>query len=125
MNHLYEIATGRLVSSTKLDIDEIPAGMAVKQSNKKGIWNTETLDFDPIPEKKVVEKLEFLDMFTDSELAGILAAAKNDVSVELFIKKLDLADRINIKSEKVKAALSAMESAGLLASGRADDITNG
>ena len=45
MLHLYRTATGELVSSASI-IENIPDGMAVKESFKNVIWNTDTLDFD-------------------------------------------------------------------------------
>lgn len=125
MNHLYETATGKLISSTALDIDNIPAGMAVKVSNLKGTWNTSTLDFDPIPVKKIVDRFDFMELFTDAELIAILDAAKVNTAVEVFVKKLDLAPRVDLDSSNVVNGLASLEAAGLIAVGRASEIRNG
>lgn len=126
MNHLYEIATGKLISSTSLPIDTVPDGMAVKTTTNTGIWNTDTLDFDPIPEKKpAITRLEFMDLFTDAELAGILTAAKSNVSVEVFVKKLDAASEIKLDDPRTIAGVQLLEAASLIDAGRAAEILNG
>lgn len=129
MNHLYEIATGRLISSTALDITDtfvIPAGMAIKVSSLTGTWNETTLDFDPLPEPEVrVGKIEFLDLFTDTELDAILDAEEADKNVRRFLKKLDLADSIGMSNQSTIDGLNYMEAVGLIASGRAAVILNG
>ena len=55
MLHLYETATGKLISSATV-VDVIPDGMAVKESDKKGVWNTTTLDFDEVIQDKILSK---------------------------------------------------------------------
>jgi len=129
MNHLYEIATGKLISSTSLSIPDIPAGMAVKVSSLTGIWNTTTLDFDPFPEKRVITKLDFIELFTDSELEAIISKSKESNTagnkVSVFITKLELAGSVDLKSDRMNTAVNGMESLGLIAVGRATVILNG
>jgi len=122
-----ESATGRAKSST--DDAEFVANFSkegfefvtVDDSTKGGIWNPQTRQFDPRPEKKVVSKLDFLDLFTDSELENILSSP--NIKVKIFVKKLELADgRINLKSNRMTAAINGMETLGLIGPGRAAEI---
>lgn len=129
MNHLYEIATGQLVSSTVLDISDIPQGMAVKVSSLTGIWNTSTLDFDPRPVKRIITKLDFIGRFTDDELEAIISKSK-EVSthgdkVGVFLKKLDVAEDVDLGDVRLSAGVNGMETLSLIASGRAAEILNG
>jgi len=123
MNHLYDTETGRLISSTTLDIPDIPTGMAIKASSLTGTWNEGTLDFDPLPEQEVrLGKIEFLDLFTDTELDAILDAEETDKNVRRFLKKLDLADSIGMSNPSTIDGLNYMEAAGLIGAGRAAEI---
>lgn len=126
MNHLYDIATGRLLSSTALDIPNIPQGMAVKASDKTGVWDAEALDFAPIPEQHVISKLDFLDKFADSELEDIIAESNKDTGrgrkVAVFIKRLDLADNIDIKKPRTIESVNGLETLSLIGAGRAAEI---
>lgn len=127
MNHLYEIATGRHESSTVLDIPDVKEGMAVKASDKKGIWSAELLDFVPLPIVRVISKLEFLDKFADAELENIIAEAAKDTArgrkVGVFLKRLDLAESIDLADLRTIAAVNGLESLGLVAD--AEAVLNG
>lgn len=132
MNHLYEIANGRLVSSTSLPIPSPPGGMAVvtlPDGDEVGIWNTSTLVFDPQSANMRRTKLEFLELFTDIELEDIIAKSKENTTaghkVGVFIKKLDLAENIDLDDTRMITAVNGMESLGLIAQGRAAVILNG
>jgi len=129
MNHLYDMATGRLISSGSEPILDIAPGRAVKASDLTGIWNESTLDFDPAPVKRMVTKLEFMERFTDTELEAITSMSKKDTGVgnkvSVFMKKLDLADQIDLDDARLQAGVNGMESLGLIGAGRAAVILNG
>ena len=128
MNHLYEVATGKLISSTTLEILEIPSGMAVvslPDGDENGIWNINTLSFDSRPIKNIVDKIVFLDRFTDSELIGILDAAESNTALKVFIKKLDIANTVDLNSDNSINGLALLESLGLLTASRSLEIRNG
>lgn len=126
MNHLYETATGRLISSTVLDIPDIPQDMAVKVSSNTGIWNTSTLDFDPIPENRTISKLDFIGRFTDPELEAIISKSKEANSVGdkvgVFLKKLDVAENVDLDDPRLSTGVEGMETLGLIGIGRAAEI---
>lgn len=70
-------------------------------------------------------KLEYLRRFTQAERIGIRDAAK--VVPELFdyMELLALAEEIRSDDPDIAAALAMLEGAGLIASGRAQEILNG
>lgn len=81
------------------------------------------LDIEAIPPSvRVLTKLAYINRFTDEELVGIYSAAKVSVPVEIWLKKFELAEEINLDDERTVAGLYAMEAGGLLASGRAAEI---
>lgn len=77
---------------------------------------------EPAPSGRVVSRLNFLDRFTDAELAGILAAADASAAVQVWIKKLELAGEVDLDSPRTIAGVTALETAGLIAAGRAAAI---
>lgn len=72
-------------------------------------------------------KLAFIGKI-GSEFAGILTAAKTNVQVELFVRMLDWATpdpdgtSVDLDDPRVVDALTMLESAGLIGSGRAQEI---
>ena len=126
MHILYELETGRAHSqSAESFTNPDPTKWGIKETQNVGIWNKQTLDFDPRPIDKKMSKLEFLNLFTDAELAGILATAKLDAGVEVFVKKLDAAEFVDLDYPGTIAGLNALEAGGLLSAGRAGEILNG
>ena len=124
MLHLYIVTTGKLISSASI-IDNIPEGMAVKESDKKGTWNTETLDFDLVVVERILSRDDFLDLFTDSELTGIVTASKTDPNITIFLDVLNFKGRVRIANETTVNGVTYMETSGLLSEGRAEGILNG
>lgn len=80
--------------------------------------------FSPVPPApvRVLTKLQYMERFTDAELAAIYTAAKSVVQVEIWLEKFKLATEVNLDDPATGAGLQAMEAAGLLAPGRAAEI---
>lgn len=83
---------------------------------------------DPVPTgPRRLTKLAFIGRIGD-EFAGILTAAKTNVQVELFVRMLDWATpdpdgtSVDLDDPRVITALDTLESAGLIAAGRAQEI---
>lgn len=74
------------------------------------------------PVARILTRLEFLDRFTDTELAGILAAGAQSTAIQVWIKKLELAGEVDLDSPRTVAGVQALEAAGLVAAGRAAQI---
>lgn len=72
--------------------------------------------------KRTLTKLEYMNRFTDAELAGIYTTAKTVVAVEIWLEKFKLATEINLDDPTTIAGLQAMEGAGLLVVGRSAEI---
>lgn len=121
---LYEIATGRPLSQSTAEPQNVSAGRAYKEvSDFIGTWDESTLEFKPLPEQRVIDKLDFLELFSDAELESIIT--HSNAKVKVFIKKLDLAVTIDLKSDRMITALNGMESLGIIGVGRAAEILNG
>jgi hypothetical protein len=74
------------------------------------------------PSVRTLTKLEYMNRFTDVELAAIYTAAKSNVQVEVWLDKFKLAEEINLDDPSTIAGVQALEAAGLLAKGRSTEI---
>lgn len=123
MKHLYKIDTGVLISSATV-IENIPSGMAVKESDKKGVWNCTILDFEEVTQETVLSRDDFLDLFTDSEMLKIVQAANTDANIKDFLDVLNFRGRVRMSSDTTINSVNYMESINLLAQGRAAEVLN-
>jgi len=73
----------------------------------------------PPPPKPPISKLEFMSLFTDAELAAIFTAAKANVAMEVWVEKLKAATQVHLDNPAVVAGVNALETATLIATGRA------
>ena len=84
-------------------------------------WGVENLVEHP----NRITKKQFLDLFTDQEIATILAAAETNATLEVFYEKVKIATYINLNEQAVQLGLQMLELGGLLAQGRAAEILKG
>jgi hypothetical protein len=70
----------------------------------------------------LLTRLQFMDRFTDAELAGIYTAAKQSVPVEIWLEKFKLSTEIDLTDLRTIAGIEALEAGGLLDVGRAAEI---
>lgn len=70
----------------------------------------------------ILSKLEYANRFTEPELENIYSVAKTVVAVEVWLDKFRLADHVDTEDPRVRAGLHALEGAGLIQPGRADEI---
>jgi len=68
---------------------------------------------------------QFMDRFTDSELAAIMTAAKSSIELELWFKRFEMAQEIILSDPQTVTGVNALETAGLIATGRATEILHG
>ena len=122
MNHVYETSTGKLISSTTLEVKGLRAGLAVKASDKTGVWDTTSLDFIPRPETKIISRLDFLRSFTDPEFEGIIGASRTNDKAEMFLVKLEVAGFIDLKDSGTIRAVNGLAQLDLLTPERASEI---
>jgi len=70
----------------------------------------------------ILTRLQFMNRFTDVELTAILTAAKTDVAIELWVKKLDAATDINLSDPNLIIGVNNLETSTLIGVGRASEI---
>lgn len=118
---------GRFTGEIAALFTEVPDGTGQNDTlNQDGTWTKWIAPPEPEPlpppAVRILTKLEYMDRFTDLELAGIYTAAKNVVQVEIWLEKFKLATEVNLDDPRTLSGLQAMESAGLLEVGRASEI---
>lgn len=125
---LYETATGKLISASKLAINNPkPDEWSVKEvEGPHRVWNTETLQFDDFPTKpKPLSPLEFLKRFTFSEVAGIIEASKTNPMVAAVEKYFDAAEEIILDDPLTVLGITTYRDLGILTAERAAQILGG
>jgi len=128
--YLYDQRTKQFIGERKVPKGvEIPFSTTTKPSSSLktpafvgGKWQ----EFDPttVVTQKTIElsKLDFMNLFTNAELVSIYTAAKTDVAVEVWVKKMEAAQTINLFHQDTIDGVNALEANGLLAAGRAKEI---
>lgn len=71
---------------------------------------------------RTLSKLQYMNLFTDSELAAIYTAAKTVVQVEVWLDKFRVTSEVNLDDPRTISGVQALEAAGLLVTGRAAEI---
>jgi hypothetical protein len=66
-----------------------------------------------------ISRLNFMQRFTDAEMAAILVAAKTNAALEAAMMKWQTAEGIVLTDPATVAGVNALELAGLIANGRA------
>lgn len=77
---------------------------------------------EPEPTPRVLTKLAYMNRFQDAELAAIYSAAKVVVQIEVWLEKFRASEYIDLSDPVTIGGLQALEAAGLLAEGRANEI---
>ncbi len=122
---LYKLDTKQPVSNSEREIinPNLSIYGVVETATRFGIWNTETLNYDPYPVKsKPLSRLEFMERFTDAELVGIYTAAKQSVALEIYLKKLEAAQEILLDNATTITGVNSLAQFGLITPERATEI---
>ncbi len=123
---LYELATGRNQSQSEESfINPDNSIWGIKQTDKSGIWNQATLDFDPRPESKIMTTLAFMELFTDAEWVAVLDAAKQSSQIQLFVMKMEQAEFMDLDYQATIDGINGLAALGLITVQRAQEVLNG
>ena len=74
------------------------------------------------PTSRVLTVLQFRDRLTPAEEISITEAGMTNSAVRVWLDRLAAAQEVNLDDPRVIAGLETMTAAGLLASGRAEEI---
>jgi hypothetical protein len=79
----------------------------------------------PQPRKIVLDRLDYLRLFTAAERIAVRTAALQSPVLADYLHMLELATVVHLDHPDTIAAVNMLEQAGLLAAGRADEVLNG
>ena len=102
---------------------ELPDGAGIGWT-----WDgsTATPPTQPAPAPRLrLTKREFRKQFTFAEKQAIYTAAETSVDVRIFLDDLMAAEHIDCDNADTVASVNALETNGLIATGRADEILAG
>lgn len=122
-----EVAHGIVQRLTDMDGNTVnpPSGTAswvVNANPTQPTWALATPDVANPPASRVVTKLEYLRLFTQEERVAIRTAAKANAVLEDYMELLALAEIVDLSDADTVAGVNALEMAGLIAPGRAQEI---
>jgi hypothetical protein len=75
--------------------------------------------------RRILSKLEFLELFTAEERIAIRQARGSSAALDDYLYLMELAQDVDLDNPKTQNGLIMLEQAGILASGRAQEILNG
>lgn len=76
----------------------------------------------PVVLPKIISKVQYLKRFTQAERIAIREAAKTSAVVNDYVQLLDAASDVDLADPDTVAGVQQLESAGLLAAGRAAEV---
>lgn len=104
----YQTPDGNLIIATQEYIDEkYPGSILIP---------------DPPPPPPPISKLEYMNRFTDTELAAIYSAAKTNIAIEVWLEKFKAAEQINLRDQRTIDGLNALVAVGILTPTRVSEI---
>lgn len=116
---IVEISDFPLSPGDDCSTSEVPISKSELESTYT--WSSESCSFELVP-KRIITKLEYMNRFTDTELATIYTMAKTSIAIEIWLEKFKLASDINLDDTRVIGGLQALEQFGLIGAGRAAEI---
>jgi len=70
----------------------------------------------------ILTRLEFMNRFTNAELAEILTASDANPALRVYVKKLDAAQNVDTNDPETIAGAQTLEAVGLISTGRAAEV---
>lgn len=130
----YIVCTDEVITGALLEWELTPLQAELVNAGGTATYANGVLTIKPAP--PVVEeaqsvgltKLEFMNRFTDAELAAIYTVAKTNVAVEIWLAKFnattpdELGYSVYLNDPRTIESIHMLEAAGLLAAGRAAEI---
>ena len=80
---------------------------------------------DIVAENKAIDRIDFFNLFTIEELAGVYTAAKDNVLLQILLDKIKVASKVELGNPDVIQGLGLLTQMGILTEERAVAILNG
>ena len=79
---------------------------------------------DIVAENKAIDRIDFFNLFTIEELAGVYTAAKDNVLLQILLDKIKVASKVELGNPDVIQGLGLLTQMGILTEERAIEILN-
>ena len=80
---------------------------------------------DIVAETKVIDRIDFFNLFTNEELAGVYTAAKDNVLLQILLDKIKVAAKVELDNKDVIQGVGLLIQMVILTEERAIAILNG
>ena len=80
---------------------------------------------DIVAENKAIDRIDFFNLFTIEELAGVYTAAKDNVLLQILLDKVKVAAKVELGNSDVIQGVDLLTQMGILTEERAVAILNG
>ena len=80
---------------------------------------------DIVIENKVIDRIDFFNLFTIEELAGVYTAAKDNVLLQILLDKIKVAAKVELGNADVIQGIGLLTQMNILTEERAVAILNG
>ena len=130
----YTICTDEVIEGAQAEWELTPLQTELINAGGSVVFNAGVLTVKPAPAvtetvaKIGLTKLEFMQRFTDTELATLYSVAKTNAAVEVWLAKFNATTpdekgcSVYLNDPRTIESIQMLESAGLIASGRASEI---
>ena len=92
------------------------------EDRQAGIWNKETLSFDPYQEVKRYPKSTFYKNVGIARFGKVMAASKNDIEVETLLEYIKGLDNIEPDDPELVYGISLLVAKGVWTQAEADEV---
>lgn len=130
---IYNSSTGALVSQGTVLTSPLPAGLTsqdiVSPPADNTVWDTVSRSFVTKPSPRIIPKHEFIQRFSIAErrelfgfMHGNTYTAAQQKILASILRYLDFLDRIDLDDVAIQQGVNYLETAGVLAAGRAAQV---
>jgi hypothetical protein len=85
-------------------------------------WEYEGEEVVPPQPILPITKLQYMERFTDEELAAIYTLAKTNVQMEIWLEKFKATTEVNLTDSRTVSGIQSLVTAGILTEERATEI---
>lgn len=115
-------STNLIACGDYISITDIAIAANKKWNRLLSRWEDDDRALPPL--QRNIIKIDFVELFTDTEMEDLIDFARTNSKAALFLRKLDSYDLIDLNNTKLQTAITAMETVGIIGTGRANEIIN-
>ena len=123
-----EVERGQVVRITDLDGNSVPSltvGHGVLDANPpQPSWALPDRPIEPPPRNTILTRLQFRNLFTDSEKVAIYQLAESNIQVKIWLDDVTNSEFIELFSEQTVSGIQGLKLMGVLTQELVNEILN-